>query len=261
MGTHLIHENYNIDLKPLPTRFCWTKMGDEAGQGLNGIIARKDTERVLGNGVFFWGIGTALGQRIWKFIKSIDDPLVLFSPMKTRAKMIDAKPDKIFAWTAYVDCQGTKHSMPDHALVTSRGTVGEKIKSSHYALVCKKNTSLSNESWPLLNSANLRNYDTGSMIGFSQVTSVVESRKTVEHKMSPYQILFAADMVDPFYVTLVDPVEIPNHSWEEVNQNWLSKGYSIKGWDLWLKTQKPGFRKIFPGNGQLKLMKRHRAIC
>ena len=103
-------------------------MGDEAGQGLNGIIARKDTERFLGNGIFFWGIGTPLGQRVWAFVKAIENPLVLFSPMKAKPKFIDVKPDRIFAWTAYIDPRGKKHPVPHHALVTSRGTTGGKVK-------------------------------------------------------------------------------------------------------------------------------------
>ena len=45
-------------------------MGDEAGQSLNGIIARKDAERALGNGLFYWGIGSSLGTRLWTFVES-----------------------------------------------------------------------------------------------------------------------------------------------------------------------------------------------
>jgi|ERR1035438_634688 hypothetical protein len=246
MGAHtIIYPNDKTTMKTLPTKFCWTKMGDEAGQGLNGIIARKDTERALGNGIFYWGIGTALGQRIWAFIKAIQNPVVLFSPMKTRAKLIDTNPDRIFAWTAYIDRRGVKHSIPRHALITSRGTAGGKVKSSHYALVCHKHTAFSNESWPSLNPASLRNFDSGSRLGFSQVTTIVESKNHKPIKDSSYHILFGADLVEPFYVTLVDPVEIPKRTWVAANELWASNQCDIDDWKLWLRVQSPRFRKVY----------------
>jgi hypothetical protein len=241
----MLYPTTNTNMNTLPSTFCWTKMGDEAWQGLSGIIARKDTERVLGNGIFFWGIGSALGQRIWTFIKATDAPLVLFSPMKAKPKVIDAKPDRIFAWTAYIDRRGVKHSIPNHALVTSRGTSGGKVKSRHFALVCRKHTPFSNESWPLLNSASLRNFESGSRLGFSQVTTIVESIDHKTTKDSSYRILFGADLVEPFYVTLVDPVEISKGTWAAANELWASSRCDIDDWKLWLRAQTPRFRKVY----------------
>jgi hypothetical protein len=245
MGAHSIHSNSKTNANCLPTLFCWTKMGDEAGQGLGGIIARKDTERVMGNGIFFWGIGTPLGQRLWAFIKAIENPIVLFSPMKAKPKLIDVRPDRIFAWTAYVDRHGVKHSMPRHALVTSRGTTGGKVKSSHYALVCHKRTSFSSETWPSVNWSSLRNYDSGSKLGFSQVTTIVESKNNITIKEANYEILFGADLVEPFYVTLIDPVEIPKRTWIAANELWTSNQCSVEDWKMWLRVQRPSFRKIY----------------
>ncbi|HEV2331143.1 MAG TPA: hypothetical protein VGY56_20360 [Verrucomicrobiae bacterium] len=151
--------------------------------------------------------------------------------------------------------------MPDHVLVTSRGTSGEKLKSRHYALVCRKNTSLSNENWPLLNAANLRNYGSGSALGFSQVTSVVESHEAARGKVSNYEVLFTADLAEPYYVTLVDPMEILSYGWEEVNQSWFRKGDGVKGWEAWLRTQKPGYRKIFAPSAVPNVAKHAHTCC
>lgn len=228
----------------LPSKFCWTKMGDEAGQGLSGIISRKDTERQLGDGIFFWGIGTPLGERIWSFIKSTDNPQVFFSPMKAKPKTIDINPDKVFAWTAYVDRHGRKHVMPDHALVTSRGTAREKTKDYHYALVCHKHTQLEAELWPAVCSETLRNYKTGKRLGYSQVTSIVESTGESDSCTLDYSISFGADLVAPFYVKLVDPVEIPRKLWSEANDLWAENRFCMAGWKEWLSAKRPRFRKV-----------------
>src|SRR4051812_32762844 len=87
----------------LPEAFCWTKMGAEAGQSLQTILARKDAERHLGNGVFFWGIGCSLGARMWRFVNSVTQPRVVFTPMRTRPKDIDVSPKRVCVWRAYLD--------------------------------------------------------------------------------------------------------------------------------------------------------------
>jgi hypothetical protein len=233
----------------LPNAFCWTKMGHEAGQSLNGIIARKDAERIFGDGLFFWGIGSSLGQKIWSFVKAVKTPAILFSPMKTRPKLADVKPDRIFAWTAYLDKSGRKHRVPMHALVTSRGTIGAKVKKSHYALVCRKKSSLVTDTWPKIDWQNLRNYQSSSKIGFSQVTSLVESKSKSKNDNSIYHVLFGARLVSPYFVTLVDPVEIPTALWAEVNHNWANDHFNAAGWNQWIKQQMPKFRKVEFSNG------------
>lgn len=227
----------------LPSHFCWTKMGDEAGQSLNGIIARKDAERALGNGLFYWGIGSSLGSRIWTFVSSVKTPTILFSPMKSKAKKDDVQPEKVFAWTAYIDNGGNKHSLPKHALVTSRGTVGKKIKQFHYALVCHNQTSLKEGTWPKINGLKLHNYQRGSRLGFSQVTSLVEVKDKL-HADAGYQVLFGAKLVAPYFVTLVDPVEIPVKFWAKVNAEWANNGYTATSWQKWIDAQMPKFKRV-----------------
>lgn len=205
------------NLTILPNVFCWTKMGTEAGQPLDSIIARKDAERELGGGLFFWGIGTALGQKIWEFIDSNMQPFVLFSPMKSKPKKTDICPDKIFIWTSYIDRFGVKHTIPDHILVTSRGPSKSILKRNHYALVCWKDNSLKADFLPSVDSAKLRNYKDNSQLGYSQVTAVVEQEKLIGHSQRHYKVLFAAELVKPYYVKLSDPFELPNHFLDMAN--------------------------------------------
>ena len=231
-------------INKLPNAFCWTKMGAEAGQPLNGIIARKDVERDLGNGVFFWGIGSSLGQKLWAFVENLKSPDILFSPMKTKPKCVDTTPTRIFAWTAYLDKNGVKHPVPSHSLVTSRGTVGKKVKTFHYALVCHKRTTLFAGSWPQIEWNSLRNYKSRSKLGFSQVTSLVEANNRSKSIISSYQVLFGAKLVSPYFVKLVDPLEVPSNIWAEANYNWSNNRFDAQTWQKWLDLQMPSFLNI-----------------
>lgn len=204
----------------IPSVFCWTKMGAEAGQPLDAIINRKEAERELGGGVFFWGIGTSLGEKIWNFVDSGTRPYVLFSPMKAKPKQIDHSPEKVFIWTAYLDRNGVKHPMPGHVLVTSRGLPNGLIKSQHYALVCQKNNPLRGDEWPSVDWARLKNYKRDSKLGFSQVTAVVECQESEASTGKRYEVLFGAELVAPYYVTLVDPIELPKKTLNDMKKNY-----------------------------------------
>ena len=197
-------------------------MGDEAGQPLDVIIARKEAERELGGGIFFWGIGTHLGQRIWGFVDSVSRPFVLFSPMKARPKQIDRSPEQVFIWTAYLNRSGIKHTMPDHVLVTSRGLPNGLAKEQHYALVCRKNSSLRDDVWPSVDWTRLKNYKKNSQLGFSQVTAIVECKNSEVSSGRNYDVLFGAELVAPYYVTLVDPVELSKKALSKVNKRWAN---------------------------------------
>lgn len=193
----------------LPITFCWTRMGTEAGQPLNAIIERKEKERESGDGVFFWGIGTALGQKIWEFIDSGLQPLTLFSPMKAKPKKIDIEPKTVSIWSAYIDRCGRKHPVPDYAYVTSRGCVNGRTKDKHYALICHKNSPLLGEEIPPVDWARMKNYKGDTPLGYSQVTAIVDYKDSSLPEEKNYEVSFIAELVSPFYVTLVDPIELP----------------------------------------------------
>jgi hypothetical protein len=214
----------------LPSVFCWTKMGTEAGQPLDAIIARKEAERKLGGGIFFWGIGTPLGQKIWGFVDSNTQPFVLFSPMKARPKHFDCSPEEVLLWTSYIDREGIKHAMPNHVLVTSRGNDKRIAKGQHYALVCRKATPLGYDSWPSIDWAKLRNYKDDSKLGFSQVTAIVEFEDCEGSIGGSYDVLFGAELVSPYYVTLADPVPLPQEALLKANEFWTRNTCSTLEW-------------------------------
>ncbi len=104
----------------LPFAFCWTRVGVEAGQPLESIFRRKEEERAANGGLFFWGIGSAIGPSIAELVRQSPQPEVMFSPIKSAARSVDAKPESVVAWTSAQRFDGSKFVLPAQALITSR---------------------------------------------------------------------------------------------------------------------------------------------
>ena len=181
-------------------------MGIESGQSLESIIRRKEWERQLGGGLFFWGIGQSLGNNARNAAASIDEEMkILFSPMPSKAKDIDVTPDEILLWNSWIDSHGNAQPLPDHVLITSRATLPSgRRKSSHYALICKSSGALSVDSGLKITAKHLRNFSSDKPLGASQVTAVVKNAKeaTDGHSTKPYAVSFIADMEAPYFVQL-----------------------------------------------------------
>jgi hypothetical protein len=60
--------------RPIPRDFCWTRFGTEAGEPIEQILERKEAERIATGGVFFWGIGNAVGRSISELVRRTDEP-------------------------------------------------------------------------------------------------------------------------------------------------------------------------------------------
>lgn len=117
-------------------------MQAESGQALDAIVKRKDRERRVNNGVFYWGIGNALGSRIGSLLTQEPNPRVYFSVMLSRPKAMDAFAESVVAWTKAVDASGNQFDLPDSILVLSRASTALKRKESHFALVCASESEL-----------------------------------------------------------------------------------------------------------------------
>src|SRR4051794_11590339 len=104
---------------PIPHSFCWTRFGTEAGEAIDEILARKETERRANHGVFFWGIGTALGPAIRELLRYVVGPEVLFSPMRSRPRQVDVAPKCVVRWRSGEGLNGAPYELPDEAIVTS----------------------------------------------------------------------------------------------------------------------------------------------
>lgn len=192
----------------LPQVFCWTKMGAEAGQGLEAILRRKELERLSGDGIFAWGIGNSVGPAIRRARELGFECLdVLFTRMKSSPKAIDAAPSSIVLWSAYEDERGNLLPLPRHILVTSRGNTTERegLKRVHYALLCQSTRSLlAPAAEKAVDSSAVCNLVSDNPTGASQVTAVVRTR-AVRAESRPYPVQFRAKLAGPGFVRLRRP--------------------------------------------------------
>lgn len=202
----------------LPVAFCWTRVGSEAGQSLQSILARKEAERRANGGVFFWGIGNAIGPSLRELLTHVPEPEVIFSPIKSPPRREDTHPTAVVAWTRAECLDGTPFELPDHTLITSRL---DMPKRRHYALVCATDASLTaaRES-SMLKIGALENFLTGRQIGASQVTAVVRRREHDRSASREYSVALRATLVPPFFLHLQEPVPLPDardtSDWEAV---------------------------------------------
>ncbi len=182
--------------------FVWTKIGPEAGETLEAIVARKERERQDCNGVFWWGIGNSLGQNVVAAARANGGALpVIFTRMRTPPKKIDVAPAQTWRWLAWEDERGDRHEIPPCTLITSRAPTGNR---RHYALVCRSET-------PLNIGDGSRRFDhtrcrtlAGKAPGASRVTALVDG--SVDGQSSGlYEICFSATLVEPWFVRLARP--------------------------------------------------------
>lgn len=193
---------------PLPTHFCWTRFGAEAGQRIQHIIERKDAERRNNGGIFLWGIGNAIGPSMRELLLREHSPEVIFSPIKSPPKREDAEPNDVVVWTSGHDLGGASVSLPPCSLVTSRGSSTTRRASRHYALVCYSDSSLrihDTATWPTITTGNLVNLLSKSPVGASQVTAVVLHDAERSAAGASYPVALRALLVPPYLVELTNP--------------------------------------------------------
>jgi hypothetical protein len=196
----------------LPQAFCWSRAGHEAGQSLDAILRRKERERIANGGVFYWGIGNSVGPAIRELLRHEPHPEVIFSPIVSRARGVDATPSAIAAWTLAEPLDGTSFELPGTALVTSRLDPSSP-KKIHYALVCFSEAPLVGEvSGERVEATQLENIVSGRPVGASQVTAVVRRRDSSPANSRPYPVMLRAWLVAPFFVRLRNPVVIPRQT-------------------------------------------------
>jgi hypothetical protein len=177
----------------------WTKIGDDAGEIIKGILARKKAERQKGN--FWWGIGSSLDREKLKsaMIESGGTLYVHFSQQLTRPKE-RCSFGGMKLWTHYwFEQDGKKKEIPipSHALVIS------KCKSErYYALVCHSDREIACSD-QRFNEQLFQNYPDGKTPGNSQNTALLKRRAQGDHSAGRYNSGFAATLARPFFVTLV----------------------------------------------------------
>lgn len=180
-------------------------MQSEAGQDIRTIISRKEAERRAGDGLFFWGVGTAPSRAIRTLTSKSSDIDVVFSLMKSRPQAQDVTPKGVVAWQTYFDGEGIEQPIPEHVLVLSRKHCGTVNKNVHFALVCNSNDELQLTDLGSFDPTAYRNISAvGGPIGNSQVTALVV-RTRDESSVSPYRVNFRAKLVGWYWVRLGRP--------------------------------------------------------
>jgi hypothetical protein len=183
----------------VPSVFCWTRFGTEAGESIAEILARKERERRATGGLFFWGIGNSVGPALVTLLRRGFEPEVLFSPISGQPREVDARPTGVIRWLGGLTLDGDPYTLPASALVTSRDKA-----TAHYALACSSLTPLELREQGRIDVATLRNVTSGRPIGASQVTAVVERSGPTGGRI--YPVLLRARLSCPYLLRLEERV-------------------------------------------------------
>lgn len=198
----------------LPAAFCWTRFGAEAGESFGEILARKDLERRAGGGIFYWGIGSAIGRSLKALIARVDTPEVLFSPIASTPRTCDVSPGHVVRWMEGHGLDGESMLLPEHARVTSRWDP-DRPATARYALVCRSDEPLQLHDYGELCFGTLRNLVSGAQIGASQVTAVVHHDQSRPTNNRRYRVALRASLVRPYLVRLASPALVDRDAEEK----------------------------------------------
>jgi hypothetical protein len=187
---------------------CWSRMQAEAGQPLELILARKELERQVGDGVFLWGVGNAPATIASKLARTNIPVRAVFSVMKSKPKVVDTSPQRVVAWRRFIDADGVERPLAGHVLVTSRGDSAGGPKRTHFALMCRSDEPLTLRRGESFDPTAFRNAGgTGAPVGASQVTALLRRVKSSDQSTA-YEANITAWLTLSYWVRLVDPVEI-----------------------------------------------------
>lgn len=186
--------------------FCWTRMGIEAGESLDGIIQRKEAARAADHGTFLWGIGNRVTV-MQELVSRDPHPVAVFTAMKSPAQAHDVSPSAVVLWRGAASLTGEPIAMPPHSVVTSR----ENDRRRHYALVCRSDLPIDEPPDPPLTFTmdQVRNLVSGKPVAGQQNTAIVEYTADEPSRRLPYVVRFMAGLVPPYIVELADPVIVP----------------------------------------------------
>ena len=189
----------------LPKHFCWTRFGTEAGETIDKILERKESERQRNGGIFLWGIGNAIGPSMRELLRLERKPEVVFSPIRSSPRREDVVPDTIVVWGAGRDLDGRPCQLPNWSIVTS-GAASCARPYRHYALVCYSDIPLRVGTTPTnITTGALRNLLSDNKIGASQVTAVVRYHQEIPDLGTRYPVAIRTRLVAPFFIELCDP--------------------------------------------------------
>ena len=196
----------------LPSKFCWTKIGDYSNQPAQEIAQRKDNEWRAGLGrwasVFWWGFGEPRAPAIRAYCEScIRDaitPLAVFTSPYRGCRYGHSVSGKRKIWTRYCDeetdglCQ-----LPEHVIMLR----DPRKEPPHFALICHTTRKLGLEKLGTFDAGRYRNLNgkelqPGKPAHKGQMTTkVVEEVRRTSRGLT-YEVAFIAEIVHPFVVKL-----------------------------------------------------------
>jgi hypothetical protein len=182
--------------------FVWSMIGEDAGEKLVHIIARKEAERLAGAGQFWWGLGTPLGEDVERQAILNGRALhALFSEPK-KARPIDPAL-QVRVWNGWCSISGkSRGDIPKHVLVTSGYDPKKRKQLPHYALICHSDARLSLGKCGFLDPVQCRTFRNRSKPGPLQRAALLTRQSA---HTGGYEIAFEASLVNPWYVKLVRP--------------------------------------------------------
>jgi len=186
----------------IPSAFCWTRFGTEAGETVEEILARKEKERLATGGTFYWGIGNAIGPGVTELLRRTAAPEVLFSPVAGPPRRTDVVPPAVVSWLAAEGLDGIRRPIPSGILITSG--IGRRLRP-RYALVCSREEPIALTDAGEVRTGELSNLLSGRPVGASQVTAVVRRLCDQSPVGRPYPIRLRAYLAPPYVVRLGDP--------------------------------------------------------
>ncbi len=247
-----------VALEGIPPIFCWTKMGTEAGQSLDLILRRKELERKSGQGLFAWGIGNSLGvaATLARQEAGSNEVEVLFTPMRSAAKHVDASPTQVLLWLGYHNEDGVETRLPSHMVITSRGSHGRNGgRRSHYALLCEGHRDITiPASQGVIDANRAKNFASLNPLGASQVTAVVRYQSTCDELPEKhYPVTFRAKLHGAGFVRLASPVVLEgnlanlyhNVCKSETVEEWLEGTAYLRQKAEGTQTQQSSQNKLF----------------
>lgn len=195
----------------IPTVFCWTRFGTEAGESPGRILDRKEAERRANGGLFLWGVGHSLARAISELVVRCPEPEVLFSPIAGPPRREDASPEAVVEWTQGLTPEGRSFPLPSHSRVTSRLSRPLE-KACHYALVCFSPEPIPASGGGIVASGKLRNLVSGRPVGASQVSAVVHHDEFAPAAGRVYEVTLRTKLAYPYFLRLWGPIpaEIPD---------------------------------------------------
>lgn len=201
----------------LPDIFCWTRFGTEAGETIEAILERKDRERRDTDGMFLWGIGNSVAPAMLELLQRVKRPEVLFSAIKSPPRRVDVAPAKLVEYRTGITMDGRRLDLP--STIHVHGGSGTEKMNPRYALVCRSANRLALGDHGRLVFEELSNLLSGNSIGASQVTAVVRRREALGIGR-PYLVAMRAELCEPFFVRLSDPVDLSARAFAPTQPSW-----------------------------------------